>query len=530
MDFNLILLLIVGCSCVSFLLRTAASRQNRGWAIAAALILMITGVLLYFAPAWASWVGGGLWAIFLVLPLAGFTQVNQLILQGHYRDAQRWMTVLRWLHPWSNWFCQTTFLQALEMGQQGKIPQALAHLEAHNCQSHPLGRNAIASLMVMEARWPDLLQWLQTNVPEPTLRKDPHLLMHYLRALGEVGDLNGLLLGLKRYGPALSKRGGNTQIPLQSTRLLAMALCGQPRGVNHLLQHQLMHISKPSQQFWRLTGQWAAEPTGEALEQLRILQKYQNQNFALQKAIAWRLDHPPHQSRSLLGPTAQQILGQIQRQVQHETQYGRPLTVGLTSSYVTYCLLLVNLGFFALEIHYGGSQHPPTLDQLGALIPDSVRQGEWWRLLNANFLHYGWTHLLTNLTGLYLLGPFVEKHLGRWRYLLTYLLAGVGTMGIFTIRAVVQNNLLERLVGASAAIMALLGVILVILWHGCFSEKSRVAGDRLRSLSSVVVLQFVFDVMIPEISVLAHTVGLILGLGLGVFWLKRMPQPRRSEW
>ncbi|MGB0564270.1 MAG: rhomboid family intramembrane serine protease, partial [Spirulinaceae cyanobacterium] len=163
---------------------------------------------------------------------------------------------------------------------------------------------------------------------------------------------------------------------------------------------------------------------------------------------------------------------------------------------------------------------PLVLEQLGALIPEAVRQGEWWRLLAANFLHYGWAHLLTNLLGLYLLGPFVEAHLGRWRYLLTYLATGVGTMGVFTIVTLAENSPVpKQLVGASAAIMGLLGVIMVILWQGWRQSQSAIAAERLRTFGLIIGLQFLFDLWIPEISALAHSVGLLWGLVWGLVWL-----------
>lgn len=66
----------------------------------------------------------------------------------------------------------------------------------------------------------------------------------------------------------------------------------------------------------------------------------------------------------------------------------------------TYGLVSLNLLVFALEMAQGGSENLDTLYQLGALSPQEVWAGQWWRLLTANFLHFGWLHLLTNLIGL----------------------------------------------------------------------------------------------------------------------------------
>ncbi|NEO87713.1 MAG: rhomboid family intramembrane serine protease [Spirulina sp. SIO3F2] len=516
MDFNLILLLTVVFSCVTFVLRTAFSQGNRGWAIVASTILTIIGTLLYFAPQWASWVGGGLWTLFLVLPLLGFAQVNRLIVQQRYRAARQLVSYLRWLHPTDGWFEQPTILQALEQGQQGQMAMALQSLRPHEGIDHPMGRHATALLLLMDARWHDLLRWFSTHVPETVLRRDPHLLMYYLRALGETGDLNGLVRGLERYERDLKK--GSSQTPLHLVQLFALAFCGDVEGVQQLIKHALTNYPSAIQQFWRLTAQRVAMPQRQADEALRNLQKQQGDRI-LTQAIDWRLAHPPNDPRVVLSPKTYESLQRLQSTVKQDIRYGRPLVFKPTKAYVTYALLLANGIFFALEIYYGGSQSQAALAHLGALIPEAVRQGQWWRLLNANFLHYGWTHLLTNSLGLYLLGPFVEANLGRWRYLLTYLSTGIGTMGIFTLWTLWENSPTpKQLVGASAAIMGLLGVIIVILWHRWRQARSRIAAERLRTFGLIIGFQFLFDFLIPEISGLAHTVGLILGLGWGIIW------------
>ncbi|MGB0562677.1 MAG: rhomboid family intramembrane serine protease, partial [Spirulinaceae cyanobacterium] len=360
MDFNFILLLTVVCSCLSFILRTLFMPGNRGWAGVASLILGVTIALLYFAPRWATLVGGGLWALFLLLPLLGFAQVNRLMVQERYQAARRLVTGLRWLHPADGWFEQPQILRALEMGQQGQMSQALQSLKPQGSKEHPMGRNATAVLLLMESRWPELLRWLVTHVPEPALRKDPQLLMYYLRALGEVGDLNGLVRGLDRYTPAL-KRSSNP-VPLQLSRLFTLAFCGQVAAVDVFLKQFLASSSPQRQQFWRLTAAWIAAPNAEMEQQLRSLQA-QTSDRILQQAIAWRLEHHPGNPQIVLSPRSQNLLAQLHKTIRQESRYGRPLTLKPSRADMTYGLLLLNGIFFALEIHSGGSKNPLVLEQ-----------------------------------------------------------------------------------------------------------------------------------------------------------------------
>ena len=54
-------------------------------------------------------------------------------------------------------------------------------------------------------------------------------------------------------------------------------------------------------------------------------------------------------------------------------------------AYTTYVLIALNLLVYVVELKLGGSQNSIALERLGALIPEKVLAGEWWRLIGANF-------------------------------------------------------------------------------------------------------------------------------------------------
>ena len=54
-----------------------------------------------------------------------------------------------------------------------------------------------------------------------------------------------------------------------------------------------------------------------------------------------------------------------------------------------------------------------------------VANGDYWRLVSAMFLHYGPIHLGLNMLALWWFGAAVEQVLGRGRYLLLYIVAGL---------------------------------------------------------------------------------------------------------
>jgi rhomboid protease GluP len=188
----------------------------------------------------------------------------------------------------------------------------------------------------------------------------------------------------------------------------------------------------------------------------------------------------------------------------------------LRKTQATYTIIILNLILFGLEIHWGGSNNLYTLDSLGALVPEKVwSAGEWWRLLSANFLHFGVLHLFTNMLALFLLGRVVELNLGTARYLCVYFSSGIGSMLFFSLLSLKrgENNLV--LVGASAAIMGLIGVILAISLKLWLTKKTAINAKRLRLIILIIIIQFIFDHLVPQVSFYSHLFGLIIGFLVG---------------
>jgi rhomboid protease GluP len=191
--------------------------------------------------------------------------------------------------------------------------------------------------------------------------------------------------------------------------------------------------------------------------------------------------------------------------------YRKTLLLANAQTPVALALIGLNVLVFGLEILWGGSENPDTLYHLGALIPELVWQGEWWRLLAATFLHFGGAHLITNMLALFILGPFAELTLGTWKFLATYLTAGVGSMLTVTLLAVLTQSPTQMVVGASGAIMGLIGAEAAILVTEWYKRRSPLLVRRLRRVAFIVFLQSTFDLIVPQVSFTGHVSGLIVG-------------------
>jgi len=155
--------------------------------------------------------------------------------------------------------------------------------------------------------------------------------------------------------------------------------------------------------------------------------------------------------------------------------------------YVTICLIGINVIAFVFETTVG-ARFVPFLQEWG-LVPGRVQAEvtvhNVLTVFTSLFLHVSWFHLVTNMWFLYVFGDAVEHALGRWWYLLLYLVSGFfgGMAFIATAHAAPIPG-----IGASGAISGVLAASLV-MWPTA----------RLRlwaPLLTVIVLLFVYRILV----------------------------------
>lgn len=115
----------------------------------------------------------------------------------------------------------------------------------------------------------------------------------------------------------------------------------------------------------------------------------------------------------------------------------------------------------------------PVLIAYGAKLNSLVReQHQWWRFVTPVFIHIGLVHLLVNMYGLWMIGPYVERLYGSAKFVVLWVVTGivgviasylsvrpgmaVGPIGRFLFRA--QDG---PAAGASGALFGLIGVLFV---------------------------------------------------------------------
>jgi len=169
------------------------------------------------------------------------------------------------------------------------------------------------------------------------------------------------------------------------------------------------------------------------------------------------------------------------------------MTVGLIGIMV--------LVFLAMTLD-GGSTNANVLITFGAKINVLIQQGQWWRLVTPIFLHIGFTHILMNMLTLYFVGMQLEAAFGHWRYLVIFLVAGVGG----NVASFCFSDSLSA--GASTAIFGLFGAFMML--GESFWQNPGIR-SLTRTFMAFVVMNLAFDVFTPGIDIAGHIGGLFAG-------------------
>ncbi len=245
-----------------------------------------------------------------------------------------------------------------------------------------------------------------------------------------------------------------------------------------------------------------------------------------------------------------------QRQERPPSLLAYPATYTLIGINVAVFLLMSVFGPVPLLVRqhaYGSVLTAPfstgVLLFFGSSAPDSILgQGQWWRLLTANFVHVTPLHLLLNMWCLWNLGLFGEPLLGQAGLIAVYLLTGIAgmlqslTFGVFR----GQGSLTA---GASGSIFGVAGILIVLLSN----RRLALPWAELRSLRQQVIFFAVANLAIgvapgllpgfspqhlrlmhldpgtlPRIDNSAHVGGFLGGLALGLPLFPRMTSGRSS--
>jgi membrane associated rhomboid family serine protease len=151
----------------------------------------------------------------------------------------------------------------------------------------------------------------------------------------------------------------------------------------------------------------------------------------------------------------------------------------------------------------------------GNWVP-GVSSGAWWQVVTSVFTHIELTHLLVNMVSLFIIGPIIERVLGRTRFLIVYGIAGLaGSASVMWLTSPETST-----VGASGALFGLMGALLLLSYKakGNFVQVLIVLG------ANIMFTLF----YIGTISWQGHLGGLVGGI-IAAWIIAYAPKERRHQ-
>jgi rhomboid protease GluP len=196
----------------------------------------------------------------------------------------------------------------------------------------------------------------------------------------------------------------------------------------------------------------------------------------------------------------------------------------------TFVFLVANVFVYFLMWLSGGAQDQVLL-AYGAKENSLINQGQWWRFVAPIFLHVhieglGPLHLVANMYGLFMLGPYVEKLYGSAKFVVFWVLTGVAGIvaSYLTVRPALARGPVGQFLfkaydspsaGASGALFGLVGVLFVFglkYRHELPEGLKRAFGTGM--LPTILINLFIGYAARGFIDNAAHLGGLASGMAL----------------
>lgn len=180
-------------------------------------------------------------------------------------------------------------------------------------------------------------------------------------------------------------------------------------------------------------------------------------------------------------------------------------------SKTTFLFLSIMVGYFIFLTLNGGSTNSYTLLRYGAFYPPAiVINGDYYRFITSIFMHIGITHILFNGYALYIFGPQIEKVMGWKKYLLFFLLTGIGGNLITFFFSFESLS-----AGASGSLFGILGAFLYLIRY----HPNMVSAAGRSYILRLVGINLVLTILVPSISITAHLGGLVIGFLLSFIFI-----------
>lgn len=172
---------------------------------------------------------------------------------------------------------------------------------------------------------------------------------------------------------------------------------------------------------------------------------------------------------------------------------------------ITICLIVSNIIIFVILEVNGSTLDSDYMINHGASNWQLVfGESQYYRLFTSMFLHFGAAHLLNNMFSLFIVGNEVEKLYGKIKYLIIYIISGLGA-GLLSDLYYMKNGQDVVSAGASGAIFGIMGAMMVGLYY-----YNRIDGRRMGSRFILLLIMALYSGS-ANVDNIAHVGGFITG-------------------
>ncbi|MCL2142996.1 MAG: rhomboid family intramembrane serine protease [Methanomassiliicoccaceae archaeon] len=183
----------------------------------------------------------------------------------------------------------------------------------------------------------------------------------------------------------------------------------------------------------------------------------------------------------------------------------------------TMVLAISNVIVYAVGIIGTAGPNGALLYELSFRSDLSDIASEPWTLITSMFVHADLLHLIFNMVFLLAIGLPLESRIGKGRFAIVYLIGGIAGTMVFSLASLLSPAV--RLVGASGAISALMGAMLILyprerimFFLGPLLTNQFTVRTMMLVWFAMQLLLLAFDD--PEVAYSAHLGGFVAGMGI----------------
>lgn len=189
-------------------------------------------------------------------------------------------------------------------------------------------------------------------------------------------------------------------------------------------------------------------------------------------------------------------------------------------------LVAINVLLFFLMTLAGAIGDNWKMVEWGAMFTPFIKEKyEYYRLFTAMFLHFDVAHLTGNMIILIALGDNLERALGKIRYLILYLMSGLGA----SVCSCLYNEITGDIgvaAGASGAIFGVIGALFCM----ALINKGKLEDITAMRLGMMIVYILYTGFTTPHVDNAAHIGGLLTGMILtGLLHIKLKNRGRKGK-